>query len=75
MLLASEPAAPAIFVDVSQEAGLSFRHVNGSSAKKYLVETMGSGGGFLDFDNDGWLDVYLVNSGPTPTSRIDRCCR
>ena len=68
-LLASEQAAPPIFVDVSQKAGLSFQHVNGSSAEKYLVETMGSGGGFLDFDNDGWLDVYLVNSGPTPTSK------
>ena len=68
-LLASELAAPPIFVDVGQEAGLSFQHVNGTSAEKYLVETMGSGGGFLDFDNDGWLDVYLVNSGPTPTSR------
>ena len=70
-LLAAEPAVPSIFVDVSQEAGLSFQHVNGSSAKKDLVETMGSGGGFLefDYDGDGELDIYLVNSGPTPTSQ------
>ncbi len=68
-LLASEDAAHPIFVEVSKKVGISFQHVKGASAEKYLVETMGSGGGFLDFDNDGWLDVYLVDSGSTPTSK------
>ena len=57
------------FADVSREAGLEFVHRNQVAepdpAAKYLIETMGSGGGFLDYDGDGWMDVYLVNSrGP-----------
>ncbi len=56
------------FRDVSREAGLSFVHASGASPEKHLVETMGSGGGFLDYDGDGWVDVYLVNSGATPSS-------
>ena len=57
------------FADVSREAALEFAHRNQVAEPdpnaKYLIETMGSGGGFLDYDNDGWMDVYLVNSrGP-----------
>ena len=64
---AASDSAPS-FQDVSREAGLSFIHASGASSEKYLVETMGSGGGFLDYDRDGWMDVYLVNSGATPSS-------
>ncbi|MCY3775282.1 MAG: VCBS repeat-containing protein, partial [Candidatus Aminicenantes bacterium] len=64
---AASDSAPS-FRDVSGEAGLSFIHSSGASPEKYLVETMGSGGGFLDYDGDGWMDVYLVNSGATPSS-------
>ena len=53
------------FADVSREAGLEFIHRNQVAepdpAAKYLIETMGSGGGFLDYDDDGWMDIYLVN--------------
>jgi enediyne biosynthesis protein E4 len=47
----------------SAKSGISWRHVNGRSAEYYLPETTGAGCAFLDFDNDGWMDIYLVNSG------------
>ena len=49
------------FVDVTDEAGLDFRHFTGAFGKRYMPETMGSGCAFLDFDNDGNLDILLVN--------------
>ncbi len=55
-----------VFHDVTQEAGIDFHHVNGASGRKYMPETMGSGAAFLDYDGDGWLDVFLVNSGRLP---------
>jgi hypothetical protein len=51
-----------VFQDVTKAAGLSgWRHVMGTPQKKYILETDGSGVGLIDFDNDGWLDIYLVN--------------
>jgi hypothetical protein len=44
-------------------AGIEFRHTNGASQDKYLAETMGSGGLFFDYDDDGWIDVLLVDGG------------
>ena len=51
------------FTDQTQQAGIHFKHTNGASEEKYLPETMGSGGLFFDYDNDGHLDIHLVNSG------------
>ncbi len=51
------------FTDVTREAGIDWTHENGATPEKYLIETMGGGGAFLDYDNDGWLDIYLVDSG------------
>lgn len=48
------------FRDVTKEMGLQFHHINGFSEERRLVETMGSGGTLFDFDNDGDLDLYLV---------------
>jgi hypothetical protein len=44
-------------------SGISWTHVNGKSPEKYLPESTGAGCAFLDYDNDGWMDIYLVNSG------------
>lgn len=53
------------FVDVAARSGLTFRHDNAASPEKYLIETMGGGAAWIDFDDDGWLDAYLVNSAAT----------
>ena len=51
-----------VFEDVTKQAGLSgWQHKMGVPEKKFIVETNGSGVGLIDFDNDGWLDIYLVN--------------
>jgi len=61
-LAAADTSLPS-FVDVARAAGITFHHVNGASNAKHLVETMGAGGLFFDFDGDGWSDVFLVDSG------------
>ncbi len=53
---------PVVFEDDTKAAGLSsWQHVMGTKEKKYILETDGSGVGLIDYDNDGWLDIYLVN--------------
>jgi enediyne biosynthesis protein E4 len=56
----------AILTEVAREAGISFRHDPGTSPDRHLPETMGAGLAWLDADGDGWLDLYLVQSGPFP---------
>jgi hypothetical protein len=52
------------FVEVTpSSSGIAWKHVAGKSPEKYLPETTGAGCAFLDYDNDGWMDIYLVNSG------------
>ncbi len=52
--------------DVTQQAGLRFVHNNGAFGKKFLPETMGPGVAFIDYDNDGWPDIFLVNGMDWP---------
>src|SRR5262249_52468120 len=54
--------AEVTFTDVTSQAGIRFKHNNGAFGKKYLPETNGSGCAFLDYDNDGWQDILLINS-------------
>jgi hypothetical protein len=62
-----QPASPGFrFVDVTAPAGIQFRHNSGAYGGKLLPETLGSGCAFLDYDNDGWQDILLVNSADWP---------
>jgi enediyne biosynthesis protein E4 len=60
------PSVPAHFVDETKARGINFEHQAPHSSRKYLVETMGSGVALFDYDNDGRLDVFLVNGAPFP---------
>jgi hypothetical protein len=54
------------FRDVTQQAGIHFVHNNGAFGKKFLPETLGPGVAFIDYDNDGWPDIFLVNGMDWP---------
>jgi enediyne biosynthesis protein E4 len=57
-------AAPPLFEEIPPEtSGIAWVHENAMSANRYLPETMGPGVAFCDFDNDGWVDIFMVNSG------------
>ena len=56
------PSSAPVF-DVKHARGLDFKHVNSPTPQKYLIETMGGGVALLDYNNDGLLDIFLVNSG------------
>lgn len=63
------PSGPIEFSDVTAQAGIRFKHNSGAFGKKYLPETIGSGCAFLDYDNDGWPDILLVNSMDWPENK------
>ena len=73
----SAPAQNVTFRDITAQAGIHFKHYNGAFGKKYLPETMGPGCAFIDYDNDGWPDILLVNGenwpghvGPASTMKL-----
>ena len=62
-----EHAPPAWFVDVALKSGIAVRNVNGGiESKRYIVESTGSGVAILDYDRDGWPDIFLVNGSTLP---------
>ena len=71
----SAAPSPVTFRDVAVAAGISFTHVNGASPAKHFPETMGSGGLFFDFDNDNWIDVFLVDGGSEADTAVARSAR
>jgi hypothetical protein len=65
----AEHPTPAWFVDVAAHAGITVRNVNGSAEnKRYIVEATGSGVAIIDYDRDGWPDIYLVNGAELPSA-------
>ena len=58
--------ADATFQEATAKAGVRFAHNNGAFGKKYLPETVGPGVAFIDYDNDGWPDIFLVNGADWP---------
>ena len=71
-LPAQTKPAPPRFADVTARAGLAFTHASGASADKYMMETFGSGVAWVDFDNDGFVDLYLVNGAPGAANALYR---
>ncbi len=62
----NRPSGPIRFTDITAQAGIRFVRNSGAFGKKYLPETMGSGVCFIDYDNDGWQDLFFVNSMDWP---------
>jgi len=64
--MGSSAEQPPVFMDVTDEAGIHFKHTTGKTEHRHVIETMGSGAVFFDYDNDGDIDLYVVNSGYVP---------
>jgi len=68
--LLSSPADSRVqFVEVASQAGLTFKHENGASAEKLMPETFGSGVAWIDYDNDGWIDLFFANGADLARSK------
>jgi len=67
---------PGRFVDITKKSGVNFQYQSSHTSKKYLIETMGAGVALFDYDNDGRLDIFLVNGtpldDPTPKGTIPK---
>jgi hypothetical protein len=70
------PDVPGHFVDITKKSGVHFQYQSSHTSRKYLIETMGAGVALFDYDNDGRLDIFLVNGAPlqdpTPKGTIPK---
>ncbi len=74
-LTTSQTPASVQFVNASTQSGIDFQHVNGASPDRHLYEIMSGGGLFFDYDNDGWLDVFLVDGGSLINAATNKTAR
>ena len=58
--------------DISMQCGIDFVHTDGSSGKHFIVESVVCGLALLDYDNDGWIDIYFVNGAPLPGTQVTK---
>jgi hypothetical protein len=75
LCLLARPAAaesPILLHDVTCQTGISFRHTDGSSGRRYIVETVTAGLATFDYDGDGLIDVYFVNGAPLQGTKVDQ---
>ena len=76
LLFAVATSAPAAendswFREIANSVGITFQHQDGRSGQSYFIETAASGGGWIDYDRDGDLDLYLINGAATPNSNLN----
>jgi hypothetical protein len=69
------PEPPPRFTNNAPADGLDFRHVNGGTPDRHLLEIMGSGGLFFDYNEDGWADVFIVDGGSLVDAKVDATAR
>jgi enediyne biosynthesis protein E4 len=68
-LAATLPVVPR-FENIAPRAGLDFKLTSGTSSKAYILESMGGGVGLIDYDRDGWVDLFLVNGSTLESERL-----
>jgi hypothetical protein len=65
------PPGPFELHDVTSRTGITFRHTDGSSGRRYIVETVTAGLALFDYDGDGLIDIYFLNGAPLPGTKVD----
>ncbi|MGQ9574587.1 MAG: CRTAC1 family protein [Thermoguttaceae bacterium] len=69
--LAAEAQSPIRLRDLTPQSGIRFQHTDGSSGRRYIVETVSAGLATFDYDGDGRIDIYFVNGAPLPGAKVD----
>jgi len=75
ILWAVEKPVDQFFEDITDIAGIHWKHINGESTDRFLIEASSGGVGFVDFDSDGLLDLFFVNGGETPKGKSNEPVR
>lgn len=68
---AADAASPIVFADVTTQTGITFRHTDGGSGRRYIQETVTAGLALFDYDGDGDVDIYFINAAPLDGTRFD----